>query len=112
MKILLLFLLFSANNVFSQVEIIKTVDSVDLKKYAGKWYEIAKIPNFFQDQCEKNATATYDINGEGDIIVTNECIDYQNEIDIAEGIARVADKETNSKLEVSFVSILGWNVFW
>ena len=39
MKILLLFLFVSVNVLFSQEEIIKTVDSVDLKKYAGKWYE-------------------------------------------------------------------------
>lgn len=91
---------------------ITTVDSVDLKKYVGTWYEIAKIPNSFQDQCIKNTTATYKINNEGDIEVVNKCIDENGEFDSAEGIARVVDKKSNSKLEVSFVSILGWNLFW
>ena len=30
----------------------------------------------------------------------------------SEGIAKVVDKKTNSKLEVSFVSIFGINLFW
>ncbi|PID59351.1 MAG: hypothetical protein CR986_06295 [Ignavibacteriae bacterium] len=89
-----------------------TVDSVDLKKYTGTWYEIAKIPNRFQDHCIKNATASYTIDEDGDIIVHNKCIDEDGELDDAEGLARVVDKETNSKLEVSFVSFLGWRPFW
>ena len=90
---------------------ITTVDSVDLNKYVGTWYEIAKIPNSFQDQCVKNTTATYKINNEGDIEVVNKCIDEKGEFDSADGIARVVDKKSNSKLEVSFVSIFGWNIF-
>jgi apolipoprotein D and lipocalin family protein len=92
--------------------IITTVDSVDLSKYVGTWYEISKIPNSFQDHCIKNTTANYTINGDGDIIVINECIDSDGEIDDAEGLAVVVDKKRNSKLEVSFVSILGWHIFW
>ncbi len=45
-----------------------TVDHVDLQKYAGTWYEIAKIPNSFQDQCVGNTTATYSLNDDGSII--------------------------------------------
>ena len=71
---------------------ITTVDSVDLNKYVGTWYEIAKIPNSFQDQCVKNTTATYKINNEGDIEVVNKCIDEKGEFDSADGIARVVDK--------------------
>ncbi len=91
---------------------ITTVEHVDIKKYIGTWYEIAKIPNSFQDQCSKNTTANYSINEDGDLIVLNKCIDFKGEVDDAEGLARIVDKKTNSKLEVSFVSILGWNLFW
>jgi len=108
----LLFVLFLSTSLYAQQNIIKTVDSVDIKLYSGLWYEISKIPNRFQDQCEKNATAEYQIDEDGDIIVINKCIDYENEIDVADGIAKVVDKQSNAKLEVSFVSILGWNIFW
>lgn len=110
-KIIIAVSLF-VTSLFAQKTQIVTVDSVDLQKYVGTWYEISKIPNSFQDHCEKNTTANYEINEDGDIIVTNSCIDYENEIDEAIGLVKVVDTKTNSKLEVSFVSILGWHIFW
>jgi apolipoprotein D and lipocalin family protein len=89
-----------------------TVKQVDLKKYVGLWYEIAKIPNSFQDQCANETTAEYKIDADGDIIVINSCYDREGKLDIAEGLAKVVDKKTNSKLEVSFVSFLGIRPFW
>ena len=111
-KTLTFLLLFSSYFFAQNKQKITTVDSVDINKYVGTWYEIAKIPNSFQDQCIKNTTATYIINNDGDIEVMNKCIDEDGEVDDAEGIARIVDKETNSKLEVSFVNILGWHIFW
>ena len=89
-----------------------TVKQVDLKKYIGLWYEIAKIPNSFQDHCAYGTTAKYKIDDDGDIIVTNSCYDDEGKIDVAEGLAKVVDKNTNTKLEVSFFSILGIRPFW
>jgi len=111
-RTLIFLLLFSSHFLSQNNQNIKTVDSVDINKYIGTWYEIAKIPNSFQDQCIKNTTATYKINNDGDIEVLNKCIDEEGEVDDAEGIARVVDTLTNSKLEVSFVSIFGWHIFW
>jgi apolipoprotein D and lipocalin family protein len=91
---------------------LTTVDQVDLNRYAGFWYEIAKIPNSFQDQCAYGTTAEYKIDKDGDIIVINSCYDEDGKIDIADGVANVVDKKTNSKLEVSFVSFLGIRPFW
>lgn len=89
-----------------------TVNNVDLKRYAGTWYEIARIPNGFQDQCVKNVTATYSLREDGRIDVVNRCVEEDGSIDEAEGIAQVKDKETYSKLEVSFVSFFGIRPFW
>jgi apolipoprotein D and lipocalin family protein len=89
-----------------------TVDSVSLEKYAGKWYEIAKIPNRFQKHCVKNTTAEYTILPDGKLQVVNRCIDDDGEGDKAEGKARIVDAESNAKLEVSFVSIFGFHLFW
>lgn len=110
-KILLNLFLFSSL-LFSQDNNVTTVDSVDLNKYTGTWYEIAKIPNFFQDHCVKNTTANYKIDEDGDIVVLNSCIDEDGEVDDAEGLAKIVDKKSNSKLEVSFVSFLGIRPFW
>lgn len=91
---------------------LKTVNSVDLKKYAGLWYEIAKIPNSFQDQCAYGTTAEYKTDEDGEIEVINKCYNEEGKPDIAEGVVQIVDKKTNAKLEVSFVSFLGIRPFW
>jgi len=91
---------------------LTTVEQVDLNKYVGLWYEIAKISNSFQDQCAYGTTAEYELLKDGSIKVINKCYDENGEPDIADGVANVVDKKTNSKLEVSFVSFLGIRPFW
>ncbi|MDR3610594.1 MAG: lipocalin family protein [Ignavibacteriaceae bacterium] len=91
---------------------LRVVNSVDLKKYIGLWYEIAKIPNRFQKDCKRNTTAIYSFREDGKIKVVNSCMEDDGSIKIAEGVARVADTRTNAKLEVSFVKLLGINLFW
>ena len=91
---------------------LKTVNSVDLKKYVGLWYEIAKIPNSFQKKCAYNTTATYVLRDDGKIDVINRCTENDGTVTEAKGIAKVVDTVTNSKLEVSFVRILGIQLFW
>ena len=103
------------NNAYAQENTMGqpvTVDSVDLNKYAGKWYEIAKIPNRFQKQCIKNTSAEYKLLANGRIEVINSCIDEDDELDSVEGMARVTDTTSNAKLEVSFVSLFGFHLFW
>jgi len=90
----------------------KVVKNVDLRKYAGLWYEIAKIPNRFQKHCKRGTTAQYKLLENGKIEVINSCIDKDGEKDASEGIAQIVDVSSNAKLEVSFVSILGINLFW
>jgi apolipoprotein D and lipocalin family protein len=89
-----------------------TVRKVDLNKYTGLWYEIARIPNRFQKQCLLNTTARYELKEDGKIEVLNRCIKEDGEADEIKGIAKVADPETNAKLKVSFVRFLGISLFW
>jgi apolipoprotein D and lipocalin family protein len=89
-----------------------TVDSVDLAKYTGLWYEIAKIPNSFQKNCVRNTTANYKLREDGKIEVINKCVEVNGDTNIAKGIAKVVDTKSNAKLEVSFVRILGIQLFW
>ena len=90
----------------------RPVSAVDLKRYIGVWYEIAKIPNSFQKKCARNTTATYSLRDDGRIDVVNRCVESDGTVDEAKGIARVADTLTNAKLEVSFVRLLGFQLFW
>ncbi len=80
-----------------------TVDSVDLDKYAGTWYEIARLPMYFQRNCASDVTANYTEKTDGSgIIVTNKCLEADGSKMVAEGLAKPADT-TGSKLKVTFL---------
>lgn len=104
--------LLTAAPAFSQNDEPVPVEYVDLDRYAGTWYEIMKIPNFFQKQCARGTTATYTQNDDGRISVLNRCIDEDGEAVEAEGVAEVVDPRSNAKLRVSFVSVFGKSMFW
>lgn len=91
---------------------VTTVDQVDLQRYVGLWYEIAKIPNRFQKQCVRGTTAEYKLREDGRITVVNRCFKADGRQDEANGVAKVVDATSNAKLKVSFVSFLGWRPFW
>jgi len=88
------------------------VERVDLQRYAGLWYEIAKIPNTFQRKCAGRTTAQYELREDGKIGVVNQCIKSDGKAIEAKGIAKIVDTITNAKLKVSFVNLLGWRLFW
>ena len=90
----------------------RTVDSVDLERYMGRWYEIAALPNFFQRNCVRDTTADYGLRGDGTVEVVNRCETEDGEVDEARGVARPAGPASNAKLEVSFVNIFGKQLFW
>lgn len=80
-----------------------TVDSVDLKKYAGTWYEIGRLPMYFQRNCASDVTATYVEKTDGSgIKVINQCKAQDGSGITAEGLAKLADT-TGSKLKVTFL---------
>jgi apolipoprotein D and lipocalin family protein len=91
---------------------VTTVSAVDLARYAGLWYEIAKIPNRFQKQCARGTIAEYTVRDDGRIGVVNRCIKKDGSADQAEGVAKIEDTATHAKLKVSFVAFLGWRPFW
>lgn len=81
---------------------IKPVDSLDLEQYQGKWYEIEKFPNKFEEGCF-NVTADYTLNKKGKVNVLNTCVKSDGTIKTSKGKASVKNKKTNSQLKVSFV---------
>lgn len=65
----------------------QAVDRVDIQKYAGKWYEIAHLPMYFQRKCIANITAQYSVNADQTIGVLNSCRIANGEIISSEGVA-------------------------
>ena len=83
---------------------------VDLNRYAGVWYEAASIPQFFQRKCARNTRAEYVLE-DGEVQVTNSCLNAAGERESASGRARVVDPTTNAQLEVTFVRLFGWWIY-
>lgn len=106
-----LFLIFSAPAVLvagchmkkDDHSSLKVVPFVDLTRYMGVWYEIARYPNSFQKGCV-GSKATYALRDDGKVSVLNECYDgsFSGKLRSAKGKAWVVDKKTNAKLKVSF----------
>ena len=80
---------------------LQTVQKVDINRYLGTWYEIARYEHFFEKDC-KNVSANYSMLDEQTIKVVNKCTNMlTNEKKEAIGRAYATD-DTNSKLKVSF----------
>lgn len=81
---------------------LMAVSNVDLQKYAGKWYEIARYPGKFQKKCAGNTTAIYSVKPDGKLGVVNQCVTKDGAIGQAAGELKVADMNSNAKFEMSF----------
>lgn len=81
----------------------EVVDSVNLAEYAGKWYEIARLPNRFERKL-KCITATYTLRRDGKITVLNEghYITDPSRKNSARGMAWIPDQSETAKLKVQF----------
>ena len=74
---------------------------VDLDRYLGRWFEIARYEQSFQKGCA-GVTADYSLRKDGSIDVLNRCRKPDGRVDEAHGRAKVVDPVTNAKLKVSF----------
>ena len=99
---------------------VHTVEAVDLDRYAGDWFEVARFPNRFQRQCASDVRASYARRRDGRIDVINRCRAEDGSAAEAKGVARVADDRTFTfaKLKVRFapaaLSFLPfvWGDYW
>jgi apolipoprotein D and lipocalin family protein len=79
---------------------LQTVERVEVDRYLGDWFEVASFPQDVQAGCSGTNT-NYALRDDGEIDITNRCI-KDGEEDVATGIARIVDTDTNAKLEISF----------
>jgi apolipoprotein D and lipocalin family protein len=101
-----------------QSDQVRTVDAVDLDRYLGDWFEIARFPNRFQRSCTGDVRATYTRLSDGRIDVVNRCRASDGHVIEARGVARIVDARTSAKLEVRFApAVLSflpfvWGDYW
>lgn len=97
----------------------KTVAQVDLDRYQGRWYEIARYPNRFQKDCSGDVIAEYKRRTDGRIDVENRCRTKAGGASSGKGVARLATQDgSTAKLEVrfapAFLSFIPavWGDYW
>jgi apolipoprotein D and lipocalin family protein len=94
------------------------VKGLDVPRYLGRWYEIAKFPNRFQKQCVSDTSADYSLQPDGQLRVLNQCRQADGEWQRAVGLARQVGDAQSARLEVRFapawLSFLPfvWGDYW
>jgi apolipoprotein D and lipocalin family protein len=98
-----LFLLLLVISFSMKTQTLQTVPNVDLKKYCGKWYEIASYPQRFQKGCHCT-TAEYTLTDKDYVIVENRCNrdSVSGKQSYIKGKAFVEKNSGNAKLKVQF----------
>ena len=97
---------------------VKTIAALDVPRYLGTWYEIAKFPNWFQKKCVGNTKAVYTAKPDGNLRVLNSCKTVNGETSEAEGAARQIGAKDSPRLEVRFAPEwlsflpLVWGDYW
>jgi apolipoprotein D and lipocalin family protein len=89
---------------------VQAIPTLDLVRYAGLWYEVARLPNQFQNRCAALVTAEYQLLTGKEIRVINRCQTLEGKSIRAEGRARLAKPGgPASRLKVRFApAILSW----
>lgn len=97
---------------------LSPVSSLDVPRYMGTWYEIAKYPNWFQKKCTGETRAEYTLRPDGTVQVINRCRLTTGEMNEAVGTARQIGPSNSAQLEVRFapawLSFLPfvWGDYW
>ncbi len=100
------------------VPALTTIASLDVPRYLGTWYEIAKYPNSFQKKCVADTRAEYIARSDGMVQVVNRCREASGEMTVAVGAARQVGDANSPKLEVRFAPAwlsfipLVWGDYW
>ena len=84
------------------VQPLTTIAALEVPRYLGTWYEIAKYPNSFQKKCVANTQASYSLLSDGQLQVVNRCLLADGQTSEAVGAAKQQGEATSPKLKVRF----------
>jgi apolipoprotein D and lipocalin family protein len=97
---------------------VNTIATLDVPRYMGTWYEIAKFPNRFQAKCVANTRARYLAQTDGSVQVLNSCVTADGSTIDALGLAKQVGTVTSPKLQVRFAPVwlswlpMVWGDYW
>lgn len=82
---------------------VPTVRHVDLTRYQGRWYEVARLPLRWEDKCAADVTATYTLRPDAKVDVLNQCRKADGSMTSSHGWAKVVAADgSNARLKVTF----------
>jgi apolipoprotein D and lipocalin family protein len=108
----------AAQTAPSPLPAVATIASLDVPRYMGTWYEIAKFPNRFQAKCAANTRAQYLAQADGSVQVLNSCSTADGSLTQAMGRAQQIGAANSPKLQVRFAPEwlswlpLVWGDYW
>ena len=108
----------AADTATDGTKALTTIEALDVPRYMGTWYEIAKYPNWFQRKCTGNTKAEYSLKPDGKVQVVNRCRMENGEMNEAIGSARQVGVPTSPRLEVRFAPVwlsfipAVWGDYW
>ena len=97
---------------------VEPIAALDVPRYMGTWYEIARYPNWFQKKCVGDTRADYSLQADGRVQVINRCREASGELSEAVGMARQIGAADSPKLEVRFAPAwlsflpMVWGDYW
>lgn len=116
--LVLILVAFKVDAIAQSHDPLQSIPSLDVSRYLGHWYEIAKFPNRFQKQCVSDTSADYELLRDGSIQVLNQCRLADGQWSKALGQAKQIGGNKSAKLEVRFapewLSFLPfvWGDYW
>ncbi len=106
------------NAVRSAISTLQPIAALDLRRYLGDWFEIARYPNRFERQCAGGASAHYALLADGQVQVSNRCRRADGSVEQAVGAARQCGGPQSARLQVRFAPAwlslvpLVWADYW
>lgn len=118
-KTLPLLLFFICMNVMAAVPPPIPIDSLDLKRYMGVWYEIARYEKEAKEKCVGFTQMEYTLRDDGSVQVLKRCLLENGERTEIEGTAEQVGESNSPKLRVrftpawfSFITDNVWEDYW
>jgi len=92
------------------VHALTPIPDFDLKRYAGKWYEIASIPGFLQSRCARDTEVEYMPAENGALAAQTRCTRADGSSELNESRVRILDPAVPGALKITTVNFLG--IWW
>lgn len=104
--------LLTSSAVAAEPAPVRPIASLDVPRYMGNWYEIAKYPNRFQKQCAGFTVANYSVQPDRSVKVVNRCRTASGATEEAVGTAKQQGGPGSPILKVRFAPAwLSWLPF-